>query len=1218
MFDKRLLQLVPETWRFVVLSVALKCVALAAYVALFWFLSGLLGSVVDGSVDDGAIYRMSAVAAACIVVRYAMNAGARYAGSKAAACGKATVRRAVYDKLVGLGPSYREHVPTSQAVQLCGEGVQQLEGYLGQYLPQLFYAVLAPLLLFAFTSMLSMPVAIVLLACVPLIPLSIVAVMKAAKRAMGAYWDSYVDLGKAFFEAVRGIATLKVFAADGRKREEMAAQAEDYRVTTMRLLSVQLSSVTIMDFFTFGGAAAGIIISLAQFAVGALPLAASLAVAFLAVEFFMPMRVLGSYFHTAMGASAVIDQVFDLLDVPEPETGMQEIDPACTDIVLRDVGYLYPDGRQALAGVDFEVACGSFVGITGESGSGKSTLMGILSGANSRYTGSATIGGIELRDVSPQSLRETVTFVATNEHVFKGTYRTNLLMGDADASDYAMWNALSRSRLDDFVLRSGGLDTPVSEGGANLSGGQRQRLCVARALLRNTPVYAFDEATSGIDAESERDILTFVQELALDKTVVFASHRLAALQWADGIGVLENGRIVETGAHAVLASRHGAYARLWSQQERLERFARCAGRAVLESGYGDEAGGEVPQAMAEALEKMPVEIATIVRQSLKGARIRALTEGSSRVPAGHPGGVPLGETRSAASADDGEGAGEPVVGAQSERLRPALAAAGGLLRLSHSLAPMLVCSALLGSLGFAAAIGMIAAAVCGLLGLVGVRPSLDLVPAAVVVGACGAVRGLLRYGERLISHDGNFRILALVRDRVFGHLCALAPAKSEARGTGDLVSLLTSDIELLEAFYARTLSPVVVAGAVSFVLIALIGFSSPFLGSLLLLGYLVVGVFVPIFLTKALGSRGRELRSRSVQMSSFLFESMEGLPEILRCGGAGLRADELGGRMGALAADELAMTWRSSLGAATIDGFVLVGGMAVALTAVALALHGALETGLAVLCAAVAAVSFEPVATVAEKGVSLHQTLAAAARILDFLDEAPQTPEIVEGKMPGSFTGARLDEVDFGYACEDVLTAMSFAVDEGSIVRVEGPSGVGKSTMLKLLMRFWDVRRGAAVVSESDIRHVATASLRALESYMTQETHLFEGTIRNNIILVRPHATARQLDDAVAKASLAHFIEGLPLGLDTPLGEAGEGLSDGERQRVGLARMFLYDAPLLLLDEPTSNLDSLSEAAVLQALAAGSAGKTMVIVSHRASVSAIADTTYTMAGGHLS
>lgn len=1214
MFDRRLLQLASGTGRFVVLSVALKCVALAAYVALFWFLSKLLASVIDRSADEGAIFWMSAVAVGSIAVRYVMNAGAHYTGAKAAARVKATLRRAVFDKLVRLGPSYREHVSTSQAMQLCGEGVQQLEGYVRHYLPQLFYAVFAPLFLFAFISMLSMPVAIVLLACVPLIPLSIVAVMKVAKRAMGTYWDSYVDLGQTFFEAVQGIATLKVFAADARKQKEMAVQAEEYRISTMRALSVQLSSVTIMDFFMFGGAAAGIIISLVQFAVGGLSLAASLVVVFLAVEFFLPMRVLGSYFHTAMGASAVIDQVFDLLDVPEPAIGTRVIDPAHTDIVLRDVGYLYPDGCQALVGVDFEVVSGSFVGITGQSGSGKSTLMGILSGANSRYTGSATIGGIELRDVSAQSLRETVTFVSMNEHVFEGSYRTNLLMGDADVSDYAMWNALARSRLDDFVVQSGGLDAPVSEGGTNLSGGQRQRLCVARALLRNTPIYVFDEATSGIDVESERDILTFVQELALEKTVVFASHRLLALQWTDGIAILENGHIVETGVHAVLACSDGPYARLLHQQEQLERFAHCATGVALESVYGGEVDTEVPQAMAEALEKMPLEIATIAKQSLKGMRIRALTQGCSHVPPGHPSGVSLGETRSLTSAAAKEGAGEVVRGAQSEHLRSNRAAVCGLLRLFRPFASLLVRSALLGSLGFVVDIAMSAAALCALLGLVGVWPSHNLVSAVVVIGVCGVLRGLLRYGERLISHDGNFRILALVRECVFGHLCALAPAKSEARGSADLFSLLTSDIELLETFYARTLSPVVVAGVVSVMLIVLIGFSAPLLGFLLLLGYLVVGVFVPFYLIRVLGSRGRELRLRSVQMSSFLFESMEGLPEILRCGSIGLRSDELGGRMGALAASELAMTRRISLGVAAIDALVLVGGLAVALIASALALHGVLEAGLAVLCAVVATVSFEPVATVAEKGASLHQTLAAGARILDFLDERPQTPEIVEGKVLGSFTGARLDEVDFGYGRRDVLSAVSFAVDTAQVVQVKGKSGVGKSTLLKLLMRFWDVRRGSVVISEGDVREVTTASLRALESYMTQETHLFEGTIRDNIVFVRPDATARQLDDAVAKASLAHFIDRLPLGLDTRLGKTGKGLSDGERQRVGLARMFLYDAPFLLLDEPTSNLDSLSEAAVLRALAAGSAGKTMVIVSHRDSVSAIADTTYIMAG----
>lgn len=1234
MFDKRLLQLVPEARAFVALAVLCKWVALIAYIVLFVKLGAFLGAVAQGAVSDVAFTQWLVVSIVAVIMRFIASAAGQYAASKAAAKGKAKLRQEVYDKLVRLGPSYKEHLATNQAVSICGEGAEKLEVYLGQYLPQLFFAVLAPFTLFVVVFPMSWLAAVVLLVCVPLIPVSIVAIMRIAKRVMGAYWDSYVDLGSSFLEAVSGLTTLKVFRADERKQDQMAEEAEGFRVATMRLLRVQLNSVTVMDFFTYGGAALGIVIVLAQFLAGGIGLGQALTIMLLAVEFFLPMRILGSFFHTAMGAATVLDQTFELLDTPEPVCGGARIESREVGIECEGLRYSYGDrsGGNALDGLDFSMEPNTFLGITGESGSGKSTLAGILSGTYLGYEGSVRVGGLELRDIAPDSLHAAITYIPASSYVFKGSFRTNLMIGNRDANDYDMWNALGQCHLDDFVLQAGGLDAPVAEGGANLSGGQRQRLAMARALLRDTPIYIFDEVTSNVDADSEREMLVCIQRLALRKTVILISHRLSALAWADDILVLSAGKVVEQGTHGRLAAADGPYARLWSQQERFEQLAARAEklRASVSRADGEADDADVPSAMAAALEKMPPSIAAATRSIMKGARIRALVEGGEGgMPAGHPSDIPLPESDVAVAVDadpneDGRIAndealdGEATDAVDAKLTRSVAGIVSGLMRIYGKLAPLVVRSTVLAVLGFLAAIAMVVAGIAAALGHAGLMPTLPALPAVVIIVACGVLRGFLRYGERLISHDETFQTLAHLRDRVFGHMRTLAPAKLEGRDTGDLISLLTGDIELLEVFYAHTISPVLVAVVVSLAVVVAVGTQSLLLALTVFICFLIVGVALPFMLTKWTSPLGRQLKDRTVRFGSFMYESLAGLPETLQFGCADLRRDELGGRMGALAGNEASMSRRRAVSDALVDALALASYLAVAAVACTLAAVGALSGGSAALCAALVSVSFEPVIAVARLGSSLHQTLASGSRVLDFLEEEPQTPEVVEGVRPTAFTGASVEDVTFSYGEEVILEDIDLDIAPGSVLHVAGPSGAGKSTLCKLLMRFWDAQQGRVSVSGEYVANIQTDALRGLEGYMTQTTHLFGGTIRDNIVLVKPDASDGELSEAVRKASLTSLIERLPEGLDTQLGEVGEGLSEGERQRIGLARVFLYDAPFLLLDEPTSNLDSLNEAAVLDALDAERAGKTMVVVSHRMSAAALADATYVVDQGRLS
>ena len=1150
--------MVPQAMRYIVRNAAAQWVALVANIVLMLLIGLFLQRLFDGVAVDGWVAMLLCAGVAVIAVRMVCLTFAQRMGVAAAMAAKRSVRREVYDKLVRMGPGYSEHIATSEAVQVSVEGCEQLESYFGQYLPQLFYAVLAPLTVFAFLTPLCLPAAIALLVCVPLIPISIVAVQKIAKRVMGRYWGAYTDLGGAFLENLQGLTTLKIYQADEACHRQMNEQAETFRRATMRLLTMQLNSITVMDVFAFGGAAVGIIAAIVQFATGQIPFYAAFCVVFLSAEFFIPMRALGSFFHTAMNGMAVAEKMFAILDAPEPEQGTRSIDPERAGIVVRDVSYSYDGQRTVLEHVDFAAPAGSFTGIVGESGSGKSTLAGILCGRNLGFDGDVEIGGVPLGQVSRESMAQTVTVVPFSSYLFSGTVRSNLLMARPKATDDELWDVLRRCRIDGFVRASGGLDAPVSEQGGNFSGGQRQRLALARALLHDTPVYIFDEATSNVDADSEQAIVGVIHELAKSRTVIMISHRLASVSKADRIFVLANGHVAESGSHEQLRAADGAYAKLWDRQMELEAFASRAEQHTAEVGEADEAQGA-------------------------GA--------------------------------DGAAA---VVGEPQTRRRSNISIMCRMVKLVKPLVPVMIAAVILGVVGFLCAIFLTVGAALVLTGIAGFGPAIGVGAGIALVAACGLLRGPLHYGEQMCNHYLAFKILALVRDRVFGKLRTLAPAKLEGRSKGDLVSLVTSDVELLEVFYAHTLSPVLIAVLVCGVMIVFIGSVCWQLAIGAFVVYVLVGAVAPWVASRAAGDGGRELRDALGGMNAFMLDSLRGLRETLQFGQERARAEQLDGRMDSLSKVEDRLKGRAARSMAATNGLVL--GLDVAMVALACALctHGVIDSGQAFVCVAALMSSFGPVIAVANLGSGLQQTLASGARVLDLLDEQPQTRDVADGCKVDAFSGAAAEHVDFSYGASSVLKDVSLEVTPGSIVHLAGRSGSGKSTLCKLFMRFWDPSDGCIRISGQDIHDVSTESLRTIEGYMTQETHLFSGTVGDNITLAKPDARPEELAEACRKAALTGLIERLPQGLDTPVGELGDTLSGGERQRIGLARMFLHDAPFVLLDEPTSNLDSLNEAAVLRALLEARQGKTVVLVSHRASTAAICDVSYTVERGRLS
>ncbi len=570
--NKRLIGTVPESRKYIAGSVALQWCSLAANIALMAAITRLLAALAQGTADRRLLALTAAVAACAVLIRWFCTTGASRMSYLSSRAVKRTLREAIYQKLLRLGNGYQDSVRTSEIVQVAVEGVDQLETYFGAYLPQFFYAMLAPVTLFAVLCFVNVPAAAVLLLCVPLIPVAIAAVQTWAKKLLAKYWGQYTALGDSFLENLQGLTTLKIYQADKAKNREMNEEAERFRRITMKVLTMQLNSITIMDLIAYGGAALGVILAVSQFRAGRTDLAGCLLILLLAADFFLPMRLLGSYFHIAMNGMAASDKIFRLLDLPEPAE--RTVPCPQGDIRCRDLHFSYDPQREILHGVDLDFPAGSLTAIVGPSGCGKSTVAGILMGRRAGYGGSVTVSGQEVRDIREESLMSHITYVSHQSYLFRGTVRDNLLLGKPGAGDDELWAVLRRTNLADFLQGEHGLDTLLLEKGANLSGGQCQRLALARALLHDSPVYLFDEATSNIDVESENEIMAQIHALAREKTVILISHRLANVTGADDIFVLDEGRMAGRGKHEELLQGCPAYARLWNAQQALEQYGK--------------------------------------------------------------------------------------------------------------------------------------------------------------------------------------------------------------------------------------------------------------------------------------------------------------------------------------------------------------------------------------------------------------------------------------------------------------------------------------------------------------------------------------------------------------------------------------------------------------------------------------------------------------------
>ncbi len=1280
MFDKRLFSLAPGVGRLVAAKVLCQWIGLLSnvvfVVTMVLMLSPALAMVESAfdpmfsMGDSGLISRLFVgfgyggfsaetyvgcvlAIVVCAVLRFLMMRTAAYFGAEAAERVKLALREQLFNKMLAIGPSYSQHISTADVVQSAGEGIEQIQSFFELFLPQLFYAILAPVTLFFIVAPINMPTAVTLLICAPLIALIVGMVAMRASRVFKKYWGKYTDMGSVFLDNVQGLETLKTFDADAHAAKKMNEQAEQFRVMTMNVLQIQLRSLTAMDIVAYGGAAAGVGVAIWQYASGAaLPLAGVLLIVLLSADFFIPLRQLGSFFHVAMNGMTSTKRIFALLDTPIPAHGVQEMpefgaSDNGVDVCFDDVSFRYADvgadvaadvetgktgqiggesgvvgaGKTgmskdddgsvvALHGVSFTARRGQVTAIVGPSGSGKSTAVELLSGNLSGYegcmwllsenAGNSSTQRYQINDLSVESLTREIAIVAAQSHLFAGTLRDNLLMAKPNATESELWQALEAAHIDEFVrAQSQELDLAIEQGASNLSGGQKQRIAIARALLRESAVYIFDEATSSVDVESETLILQTIRVLAnRGKTVIMVTHRMANAADADHVVVLERGRVAEQGAHAELMRANGIYAKLFYAQQTVENVGMLPQTQQLTSAT------DVTSACAPNMSDSP----------------ESDSQRTETVPC---------------MSDSAE---SDIQGMPTSRL------IARLLKEVRPLRKYMIVACVCGTLGHFAATFLPIFGIAAAFAAVG-SPIWNLsVPAALTAMAvCALIRGGMRYAEQFMNHNVAFRLLALFRTKAFAALRRLAPAKLAGKGKGDLIALVTTDVELLEIFFAHTISPIVIAVVTTVVYaLALLTLSAPFAVTLVI-AHLTVGVVLPKLFASAVRGIGPELRKESAALDDEMLDDMRGIGEIIRFGQGSARLDSIARRTLSLWGKRLRLSAKNGdfagLGAVLVMLFTAIAAFLVMTLCTVVSTAADMPEGLIwmgsadsnapalVVAFVLLTSSFGPTLALSALPANLTQTFASARRLFALMDEAPAVVE--QGAERPEYQGMTMSDVTFGYgssahtsggrtsgsASQPVLDHVSLDVPQHGILGIQGPSGRGKSTMLKMLMRYWDPDSGTISLSNIPLPQVDAGWRRRVQTMMGQETYLFDGTIRENLTIACNSADSAAsaipdsvLREALAKASALELVDALPNSLDTKVGELGGRLSEGEKQRIGLARMFLRDADLVLFDEPTSRLDAYNESVILGSVNnLAEQGSAVVLVSHRDSTMRVAD-----------
>jgi len=1121
-------------------------------VARLGLLGWLIGQVFAGKTLT-ELWPAIAGIAAVMIARGWVEQWRNMVAHETAARVQVSLRRKVYDKLASLGPAYVGRERSGSISLALTDAVDRLEVYFGQYLPQLAVSLLTPVMIFGFVAWIDLPVAAVMLV------FALIAVFapslwhssneKSARRRQQAY----ASFAAEFLDSLQGLATLKAFGQSKARGDILEVKAREVFRSTMWVLSGNVLARGITDSSIACGAAAALALGAFRVAEGQLELTSLLVILMLGVEVFRPMRELRNVLHEGMvGLSAakgiyrVLDGEPDVEDVPAVAAGTLE-----PSITFEQVRFRYPGNQRTVHdGLDFAVKPGERIGLVGPSGCGKSSVVRLLLRFFDPVEGRILLGGKPLNELSFAQIRSMISVVNQDTFLFHGTVEDNIRMGDPEADHAAVVAAARAANIHDFIESlPEGYRTVIGERGIKLSGGQRQRVAIARALLRDTPILVLDEALSAVDAENEAVIQDALNRLMKGRTTLVLAHRLSSVIDCDRILVLDQGKVAEQGSHAELMKAGGLYAGLMAEQAREADSAKTAVPVARE---------EAPQPAAETLSDIP------------GGAVQAPTEGIIKA--------------------EGLTWYEVVV---------------ELMKVIMPWKGRLIFTFLFGVLRV---VGFIGVGVLSALVVLALKNGEDFTPWLWGLAAVAPLSGVLHWLESWLAHDMAFRLLAEMRVEAYRKLDALAPAYLVRRRTGDLMTLVTHDIELVEYFFAHTVAPAFVAVLVPGCVLLWLGVESPALALALTPFLLAVGIS-PFLMRRRVDRLGSEAREASGELGAFAVDSVQGLGEIVAFqqeAERGDRLDELGQRH-----IDLRLPFFRELTAqqSLLEALTGLGGLAIVVTGASLAAAGAIDPGVLPLLTILAMAAFLPVSEIAQIGRQLADTLGSTRRVYGLWNEpVPVTdgPGVAAKDGPVSMA---LEKVDFRYPGQHRRAIRDFTLEipAGKTVALVGTSGAGKTTLAQLLMRFWDPDAGRVLMNGTDLRAYKLDELRSRIALVAQDTYLFNDTLRANILLARPGADEEDLKAAVRHASLEDLVAMLPDGLGTQVGERGTSLSGGQRQRVAIARAFLKDAPVLILDEATSHLDAVNERAVRAALDRLQADRTTVVIAHRLSTIRDAD-----------
>ncbi|WP_020697313.1 ABC transporter ATP-binding protein [Reyranella massiliensis] len=1061
-----------------------------------------------------------------------------------------TLRRTLYDKVASLGPGTVGRQRSGGLTLSMIDGVEQLETYFGQFLPQFMIALLSPLLIFVVVAFIDLPVAAVMLGFALLALFAPALWHKWDVRASIARMTAYKSFAAEFLDSIQGLATLKAFGQGKARADKLEVEARDLFRRTMWVLGTNSLARGITDTSIAGGAAAALIYGASRVEAGAMSLTALLVILMLGVEIFRPMRELRSVLHQGMVGLSAAQGIYRILD---DQASVADAPPAALSSVLaptiafENVRFAYPGTRRTVHdNLTFTAAAGERLGLVGSSGGGKSSIVRLLLRFYDPDEGRILLGGHDLRSLSFAQIRSLISVVNQDTFLFHGTVEENIRLGKPAASQAEMEDAARAANIHEFVLSlPQGYQTVIGEKGIKLSGGQRQRLAIARALLRDTPILVLDEALSAVDAENEAVIQEALDRLMQGRTTIILAHRLSSVIDCDRILVLDRGHVAEEGKHGPLMNQGGVYARLMAEQAREQQVGAAADMI------------DAP-ARAETVANTP------------GGAVKPVTEG--------------------------------IIKAEGLTWYQVVAA---LMKVIMPWKGKLTATFILGVLRVVAFIGIGVLSALIVLALKNHEPYGGL---AIALAILAPLSGLLHWLESWLAHDMAFRLLAEMRIDAFRKLDALAPAYLTRRRTGDLMALATHDIELVEYFFAHTVAPAFVAILVPAVVVAALATANGWLAVALVPFLLAVGLS-PFLMRKRVDRLGSEAREAAGELGAFAVDSVQGLGEIVAFQQEKPRGDKLDQLSQRHISLRLPFFSELTLQHAILEVLTGLGGLAVVVVGAVLSAQGALDPGLLPLMTILAMAAFLPVSEIAQIGRQLADTLGATRRVYALANEPIPVRDGPGVPVARGAAALSLEKVTFTYPGQTrrALSDVSFDIPAGKTVALVGTSGAGKTTTAQLLMRFWDPDSGRILLNGADLKDYKLDALRALVALVAQDTYLFNDTLRANILIARPEATDSELQAAIEHASLGELVAALPEGLDSPVGERGTSLSGGQRQRVAIARAFLKDAPILILDEATSHLDAVNEQAVRRALDVLKADRTTIVIAHRLSTVRDAD-----------